>query len=98
LTKDSGYKIKAFAAKAKSALYPNSSELQQHTLGTHSAFTAACALCQSGTEEYWLSKLGAIDINKLANEIHSCPNEILSEVESSFMIALLQANKEILMR
>lgn len=89
-TKDLGYSILTFSARARSAFY--SEATLQRPLGTHRAFLEYCIV--SGIEKTtWLTKLENIREVDLSKLLDSIPPVRMSDTTRKFTLQLLMANR-----
>ena len=93
-TKDSGYGVEAFAARAKSAI--NANEENNRRLTTREALENFCQRNEI-TVEVWQNRLAYISIGQLSDMIAGIPERYMTEVTKVFTLELLRVNRNYLL-
>jgi hypothetical protein len=91
-TKDKGYRVSAFAAKARSAIYEDIPQGSLKTLGTHQVFRLASVEAKSASL-FWLDKLRKVNLAQFEQELAACASNLLSQTAREFTVELLNANR-----
>lgn len=92
-TKDKGYNLEAYAAKAKSAFYSKD--------GTIIKSHAIADTCLSHLHEFsafWIEKIANISRGEIESIVDAMPNDWMTELEKTFTIAFLINNQNVLMK
>jgi hypothetical protein len=92
-TKDKGHSVEAFAARAKSAIYPDLRGESVKPLGTFEAFDLASSTRLSA-RQFWKTRLEAVSLDKIKNDFELCPEHLVSKIAISFILEILKLNRE----
>jgi hypothetical protein len=93
-SQDDGYKISAFARKAKSAFYSKANPKQ--TLTTHDAWLEIAKYAPDAAS-IWLKKLRAVDDDMVRNVLYEVPAERMTDIGREFTVRLLHENRSLLL-
>jgi hypothetical protein len=94
-TKDEGFTVDAFTAKARSAFY--SAPNQKKAMKTHDAFVAAAARYPAAAAA-WLGALSLLTSKDMAGIVDRVPPLLISPVASTFAKEMLSCNRTRLLR
>jgi hypothetical protein len=89
-TRDRNRGLKAFVAKARSALYRT--ETDRKPVSTEEAFRLACVPCRSAGL-YWLNRLTQVDNGATTDIVQRVPNGIMTEQGKEFACGILRENR-----
>ena len=90
-TRDKGFGIAAFAAKARSAIYHAQSDTRP--MMTMEAFHAAAHITPPAGQ-YWLNRLDAMDVTSLKDCLDRLPPEFATDMARRFALELMKTNRE----
>ncbi len=89
-TKDSGYSIESYVAKARSGFFDNKSSTK--AMSTVDAFSE-CAKSNIGAGQYWLDRLDALKDSDFSDILSNIPDEFISPKAREFANAMLRINR-----
>lgn len=89
-SRDHGFRVEAFATRARSALYAD--ETQRRPMGTLAAFRAWSARAP-GAAEHWIRRLEAIDEAQVEAMLRRIPPHRISAIGRDFTHRLLSVNR-----
>jgi hypothetical protein len=92
LTKDNGFSVDAFAARAKSAIYPDSQAVNVKPLGTFEAFDLASST-RPNARLFWKGRLGEISLDRIKVDFELCPEHLVSTIAINFILKILKSNR-----
>lgn len=90
-TKDSGYSIERYVAKARSGFFDNKSSKKAMT--TMDAFSE-CAKANVTASHYWLDRLYALKDSDFSDILNQVPDDFISLEAREFANAMLRINKK----
>ncbi len=90
-TRDSRYTVKAYASRARSAIYGD--EEDRKSLHTIDAFALAAEF-RPAAGSYWLESLRNLDNEQIESLTRAAPEACMSEISKKFTIRMLQCNRK----
>jgi len=89
-TKDEGYSIESYVAKARSGFYENISSTK--AMGTVDAFRE-CAKANVRAGQYWLDRLYGLNDSDFSDILNQIPDDFISSDARKFANAMLSINR-----
>jgi hypothetical protein len=89
-TRDAGYTVEAYAARAKSAIY--SSSQGDQPLTPVEAFQAAAVMSSAGARA-WCERLSGLDDDTVRGIVSGVPDERMPSPAKEFVVRMIRANK-----
>jgi hypothetical protein len=89
-TKDKGYSIESYVAKARSGFFENKSSTK--AMSTMDAFRE-CAKANVSAGHYWLERLNALNDSDFSDILNKIPDDFISPEARDFANAMLRINR-----
>lgn len=89
-TKDKGYSIESYVAKALSGFFENKSSTK--AMSTMDAFRE-CAKANVNAGQYWLERLNALNDSDFSDILNNIPDDFISPEARDFANAMLRINR-----
>ena len=89
-TKDKGYSIESYVAKARSGFFENKSSTK--AMSTVDAFRE-CAKANVGAGQYWLDRLLSLNDSDFSDILDEIPDDFISSEAREFANAMLRINR-----
>lgn len=90
-TKDSGYSIENYVAKARSGFYEKQSS--KKPMSTIDAFLMCANKANDGAKSYWLGRLGTLRDSDFSDILNKIPDTFISKEARSFALRMLCINR-----